>query len=181
MYNASHDSYNYGHINGPHHTYPTHQKTHPIPMFNSTREELTNLLLAAKESQQLSFDQIAQDVGGSKEWIAAVLLGQQSMNADDAIRLTQVLHVDPYIANLLQRPPIRGSLDQTVPTDTLIYRFYEIMQVYGTTFKALINEMFGDGIMSSVNLEIGVDKKPDPEGERVVITLDGKFLPYEKW
>ncbi|AOY78454.1 cyanase [Clostridium formicaceticum] len=138
----------------------------------------------AKHNQGLTFEEIAKHLCGSKEWVAAAILGQASMNKEDALRLTNLLKVDPRIAGVLQEPPMRGSIDRKVPVDPLIYRFYEIMQVYGTTFKAVINEMFGDGIASAIDLEIHVDKRPDPEdpeGERVVITLDGKFLPYEKW
>ncbi|WP_025027304.1 cyanase [Caldalkalibacillus mannanilyticus] len=157
---------------------------YPIPSFTQSKEEAAAILLAAKKYHQLTFEQIAQELGGSKEWAAAAILGQESMNKEEAIRLTQLLNVHPYIATILQEPPMRGSLDRTVPVDPLIYRFYEITQVYGTTLKALINEMFGDGIMSAIDLKIQVEKKEDPEepdAERVVITLDGKFLPYKKW
>ncbi|WP_078427115.1 cyanase [Alkalihalobacterium alkalinitrilicum] len=157
---------------------------HPIPSFNLNREAATQILLTAKKTLQLSFEQIADQIGGSKEWIAAVILGQESMTREDAVLLTNFLRVNPEIATILQEPPMRGSLNRTLPVDPLIYRFYEITQVYGTTLKALINEMFGDGIMSAIDLEIHVDKRPDPEdpdGERVVLTLDGKFLPYKKW
>lgn len=157
---------------------------YPKPSFCRNREEVTHLLLAAKACQQLTFEQIAQEIGGSKEWIAAVMLGQASMNRKDAVRLTQLLRVDPSISTILEEPPMRGSLNKTIPVDPLIYRFYEIIQVYGTTLKALINEMFGDGIMSAINFRFSVDKKEDlndPEDEWVVITLEGKFLPYKKW
>jgi cyanate lyase len=167
------------------HYYPYVQgANYPIADLCKYREGVTCLLLVAKHNQGLTFEQIAKHLGGSKEWAAAAILGQASMNKEDALRLTSLLNVDPRIAGVLQEPPMRGSIDRTIPVDPLIYRFYEIMQVYGTTFKALINEMFGDGIVSAIDLKIGVDRRPDPEdpeGERVVITLDGKFLPYEKW
>ncbi|UCZ54137.1 cyanase [Bacillus shivajii] len=148
------------------------------------REVVLQMLLIAKRLKQLTFEDIANEIGGSKEWVAAVMHGQQSMERKDSLQLARLLSVDPRVAYILEEPPMRGSLDKTVPVDPLIYRFYEITQVYGTTLKALINEMFGDGIMSAINLDIKVDKRPDdedPEAERVVITLDGKFLPYEKW
>lgn len=164
--------------------YGSNDHPKPIPSFCRDRIQATHILLAAKKQKQLSFNEIAQAIGGSKEWIAAVMLGQESIKREDAYRLTQLLNVNPGIAEILQQPPMRGSLDRTVPVDPLIYRFYEITQVYGTTFKALINEMFGDGIMSAIDLNISVNKKQDPDdpdSERVVITLDGKFLPYKKW
>ena len=156
----------------------------PVTDLCSNREEVTCMLLVAKQHQGLTFEEIAKHIGGSKEWVAAAMLGQASMCREDAMGLTTLLKVDPFIAEVLQEPPMRGSLDRKIPVDPLIYRFYEILQVYGTTFKSVINELFGDGIVSAIDLKIHIDKKQDPEdpkGERVVITLDGKFLPYEKW
>ncbi|WP_216827722.1 cyanase [Alkalihalobacterium elongatum] len=173
--------------NGPYNEFYTRYRAdqaHPISSFNDNREVVTQILLTAKKNLQLTFEQIAQQIGGSKEWIAAVILGQESMKAEDALKLTTLLQVSSDITTILQEPPMRGSLNRTLPIDPLIYRFYEITQVYGTTFKALINEMFGDGIMSAIDLKIKVDKQPDPEdpeSERVVITFDGKYLPYKKW
>lgn len=172
------------HVYNQHHNYYLNKGRQPTPFPYLNREMVTLELMRAKRQLQLTFEEIAQQVGGSKEWIAAVMLGQQSMKFEDAFRLTQVLLVDSRIAYILEEAPMRGSLDRTVPVDPLIYRFYEITQVYGTTLKALINEMFGDGIMSAIDLDISVDKRPDdedPKAERVVITLDGKFLPYKKW
>jgi cyanate lyase len=178
MYTSNNQHYNQIYCN------QTENKSHPIPSLSTNREEAVHILLEAKKRLNVTFEQIADRVGGSKEWIAAVMLGQESMNGEDALRLIQILNIHPYIAEILQEPPMRGSLDRTVPVDPLIYRFYEITQVYGTMLKAIINEMFGDGIMSAIDLEIHVDKKTDPkepEAERVVITMDGKFLPYKKW
>lgn len=152
--------------------------------FCVNREKVSCMLLAAKQYLNLTYEEIAEQIGGSKEWIAAVILGQESMNKEDATKLTRLLCVEPYVAEILQQAPMRGAFEREIPTDPLIYRFYEVMQVYGTSMKAIINEMFGDGIFSAINLKINIDKRPDdedPEGERVVITLDGKFLPYEKW
>ena len=156
----------------------------PSTDFCLNKEKVSCMLLAAKQYLNLSFEEIANQLGASKEWVAAVMLGQASMNKEDATKLVRLLCVEPYVAEILQQPPMRGSLDRKIPVDPLIYRFYEIMQVYGTTLKAVINEMFGDGIVSAIDLEIHIDKKEDPEdpeGQRVVITFDGKFLPYEKW
>jgi cyanate lyase len=85
------------------------------------------------------------------------------------------------VAEALQEMPMKGSLDRAVPVDPLIYRFHEITQVYGTTMKALIHEMFGDGIMSAIDFEMDIQKVEDPKGDRVVVTYNGKFLPYKKW
>jgi len=91
------------------------------------------------------------------------------------------LGLGPEVANALTECPMKGALDSSVPVDPLIYRFHEITQVYGTTIKEIIHEMFGDGIMSAIDFEMEISKKPDPKGDRVVITFDGKFLPYRKW
>jgi cyanate lyase len=146
-----------------------------------TRQEATAILLKAKKDKGLTFDEIAQAVGRNKMWVAAAIMGQATMDQEEAKRLTQLLEVGEDVAAVLQEIPLRGSLAQTVPVDPLIYRFYELIQVYGTTLKAVIHEMFGDGIMSAIDFEMDVEKKQDPHGDRVVITLNGKFLPYKKW
>ena len=102
-------------------------------------------------------------------------------SSEEANKAVAILGLGPEVASALQQFPSKGSLDQTVPVDPLIYRFYEITQVYGTTIKALIHEMFGDGIMSAIDFEMDIARKEDPKGDRVVITMNGKFLPYKKW
>jgi cyanate lyase len=114
-------------------------------------------------------------------WTTAVLLGQGTMSGEEAAGATEALGLGPDVAAALQRPPMKGSLGTPVPTDPLIYRFHEITQVYGTTIKELIHEEFGDGIMSAIDFEMRIERRPDPKGDRVVITLDGKFLPYRVW
>ena len=146
-----------------------------------TREEATAHILAAKEAKGLTFEQIAKAVGRHKVWVTAALMGQASMSAEEADRATKALGLGPEISAALQRFPTKGSLQSAVPVDPLIYRFHEITQVYGTTIKAIIHEMFGDGIMSAIDFEMDIQKKEDPKGDRVVITLNGKFLPYKKW
>ncbi len=111
----------------------------------------------------------------------AALLGQASMAKDQAEIVISVLGLDREVASALQEAPMKGSLDSTVPVDPLIYRFHEITQVYGTSMKAVIHEMFGDGIMSAIDFEIDIQKKEDPKGDRVVVSYSGKFLPYRKW
>jgi len=108
-------------------------------------------------------------------------MGQAQMDASEAGGLCDVLGLDPEVGRVLQSHPMRGSLESTVPVDPLIYRFHEITQVYGTTIKAVINEKFGEGIMSAIDFELTIDKKEDPKGDRVVVTMNGKFLPFRKW
>jgi cyanate lyase len=103
------------------------------------------------------------------------------MNAEQAATVVEALGLGDDVATALQRPPLKGSLDTTVPVDPLIYRFHEITQVYGTTIKELIHEEFGDGIMSAIDFEMTIERRPDPKGDRVVVTLDGKFLSYRTW
>ena len=146
-----------------------------------TREEATQKILEAKKERGLTFAAIAEELGMSKEWTAATIFGQGTMNADEAARAVAVLGVDEEVGQALQEIPLKGSLAEAVPVDPLIYRFHEINQVYGTTFKALIHEMFGDGIMSAVDFTVSIEKVEDPKGDRVKVTYNGKFLPYRKW
>jgi cyanate lyase len=145
------------------------------------RSECTQRILDAKAAKGLTFAEIAGKVGRSEVWTAAAILGQAQMDASEAGGLCDLLGLEPDVALALESHPMKGSLDKTVPTDPLIYRFYEIMQVYGTTIKAIVNEKFGEGIMSAIDFELSIDKKDDPKGARVVVTMDGKFLPYRKW
>ena len=103
------------------------------------------------------------------------------MGADEAAKAVEILGLGSEVAEALQECPMKGCLDPTVPVDPLIYRFYEIMQVYGTTMKEIIHEKFGDGIMSAIDFEIDIKKQEDPKGDRVIVTYNGKFLPYRKW
>lgn len=145
------------------------------------RVEATDHILAAKKQKGLTFDAIATAIGRHKVWTASALLGQATMSAEEAEEATSVLGLGPEIAAALQEIPTKGSVGQTVPVDPLIYRFHEITQVYGTTLKAIIHEMFGDGIMSAIDFTLDVQKQEDPKGDRVVVTMNGKFLPYKKW
>ena len=146
-----------------------------------TRKEATVLILEAKRSKGVTFLQIAECVKRHKAWTAAALMGQASMSASEADAVVKCLALPAEVGSVLQECPTKGSLDATVPVDPLIYRFHEITQVYGTTMKALIHEMFGDGIMSAIDFELDVERVPDPHGDRVKITYNGKFLPYRKW
>jgi cyanate lyase len=146
-----------------------------------TRAEATEQILDAKLKKGLTFEAIAKAVGRHKVWVASALLGQSTMSAEEAHKAVGVLGLGPEVAACLQQIPTKGSVGQTVPVDPLIYRFHEITQVYGTTIKALIHEMFGDGIMSAIDFELDIQRKEDLKGDRVVITMNGKFLPYKKW
>jgi cyanate lyase len=152
-----------------------------------TKQEAAELVRAAKDRMGLTWAQLAEAIGAPVPWTVSALLGQQPMSPDQALAAVEVLN--PALRNLtttthdvqeaLQAQPTRGALDAPVPTDPTIYRFYEIVQVYGPTIKELIHEEFGDGIMSAINFRFEVERVPDPDGDRVVVTLDGKFLPYQ--
>ncbi len=142
--------------------------------------EITERLMAAKKQKDLSFADLGKIVGRDEVWIAALFYRQASASREEALKLTAALGLGPDIAEALTEFPVKG-LGVVVPADPLLYRFHEIMQVYGMPLKAVINEKFGDGIMSAVDLILTVAKEQDPHGDRVRITLSGKFLPYKKW
>jgi cyanate lyase len=143
------------------------------------REEATELILEAKKDKDLTFEAIAKEVGRPKVWATAALMGQHPMGEEEAEAVADLLGLDAEVARALQEIPMRGSLETDVPTDPTIYRIHEITQVYGTTIKALIHEEFGDGIMSAINFNMAIERVEDPEGDRVKITYEGKFLPYQ--
>jgi cyanate lyase len=146
-----------------------------------TREEATQRILEAKQKKGVSFEEIAQAVGRHKVWTTAALLGQAPMSKEESERAVERLGLGADVAEALRQIPSKGSLDAPVPVDPLIYRFHEITQVYGTTIKALIHEMLGDGIMSAIDFTMDIERVPDPHGDRVKVTYNGKFLPYRKW
>ena len=146
-----------------------------------SRAEATELVLEAKQSRAMSFANLAGIAGRSEVWVATALLGQATMSREEALAVTEALGLDGEVAAALTQIPSRGAFDGEVPVDPLLYRLFEIIQVFGPAVKAVINERFGDGIMSAIDFELGIERKPDPKGDRVVITLDGKFLPYRKW
>jgi cyanate lyase len=146
-----------------------------------TRNEATELILTQKLRKKLKWPQLAQQIGLSKEWTTAALLGQMTLNAEQAARIGELLELPAEAVEQLQVVPCKGSLPTTVPTDPLIYRFYELVNVYGTTFKALIHEEFGDGIMSAIDFSMDIQRETDPKGDRVRIVMSGKFLPYKSY
>jgi cyanate lyase len=149
------------------------------------REECTEVILEAKRRQGLAFQELADAVGRHVVWTTAAIMGQATMDEGEAKALIELLDLEPEVAaevgEALQEIPTKGSLDADVPVDPLIYRLHEITQVYGTTIKAVIHEKFGDGIMSAIDFEIDIERVPDPKGDRVKLTYNGKFLPYRKW
>jgi cyanate lyase len=146
-----------------------------------TRDKATLLIAEAKDSKKLTYEEIAAAVGRHKVWVTSALLGQAAMSAEEAQKVVELLELPPEVADALQRVPMRGALEEAIPKDPLIYRFYEIVQVYGTTIKAIVHEMFGDGIVSAIDFEMDIQKVEDPKGARVLLTMNGKFLPYRKW
>lgn len=146
-----------------------------------TRDEVTQLILASKRRKQLKWAQLAEAIGQSKEWTTAALMGQMTLTAEQAGKLGTMLDLPTEAAEMLQVVPYKGSLPTAVPTDPLIYRFYELVNVYGTSIKELIHEEFGDGIMSAIDFSMDISREPDPKGDRVHIVLSGKFLPYKMY
>jgi len=141
---------------------------------------ITRTLLAAKKTKGLTFTDLGKMVGRDEVWVAALCYRQATASSDEAQKLVEALGLAPEAAQELSEFPTKG-LGPVVPTDPLIYRLYEIMQVYGLPLKAVIQEKFGDGIMSAIDFTLHVDKEDDPKGERVKLTMSGKFLPYRKW
>ncbi|OFJ52897.1 cyanase [Mycolicibacterium grossiae] len=143
-----------------------------------TRDEVTAEILAARLATGLTWQRLADAVDKPVLWTVAALLGQHPVPVEAAEVLVEMLGLDPAVVPVLAAVPMRGGLPTAVPTDPTIYRFYEVLQVYGGAIKEVIHEDFGDGIMSAINFSIDVQRKPHPDGDRVVVTLDGKFLPY---
>ena len=147
-----------------------------------TKREMTASILAAKKRAGLSFASLAERVGGHEVWVTSCCFGENSMPEPYAEKLCAALGLPEAVKSALGDFPLKGqSLGQSVPTDPLVYRFYEIMQVYGLTLKELIQEKFGDGIMSAIDFTMDIQKVEDPKGDRVRLTMNGKFLPYKKW
>ena len=145
------------------------------------RQEVTELIIAAKLIKKLTWANIASEIGLSKEWTTAALLGQMTLDQTQAEVIGKTLDLPAEAIALLQVVPYKGSLPTVVPTDPLLYRFYELINVYGTTIKSLINEEFGDGIMSAIDFSMDIQREANPMGDRVKIVLNGKFLPYKTY
>lgn len=143
--------------------------------------EISQQLFAAKKAKGLTFTDLEKLLGRDEVWISALFYGQATASADEASKLLQALDLEAELATELTDFPVKGSLEPVIPTDPLIYRFYEIMQVYGMPMKAVIQEKFGDGIMSAIDFTLDIEKEVDPKGDRVKVVMSGKFLPYKKW
>ncbi len=148
----------------------------PKPM---TRNDVTDLIYSAKVQNGVTWVSVAKKLGLSKEWVTAACLGQMTFTKEQAEKVGKIFGLPSAAVKLLQAVPYKGSLPTAVPTDPLIYRWYEIVNVYGTTIKELIHEEFGDGIMSAIDFKMDIVREADPKGDRVVVTLNGKFLPYK--
>ena len=146
-----------------------------------TRSSTSAALIAATRRQGLSFAELGERLGRDEVWVASLLHGQATASAQEAAVLIEALGLDPELAQTLTDYPLKGALDPLIPTDPLLYRFYEILQVYGMPLKDVIQEKFGDGIMSAIDFTLKVDKEASEAGDRVVVTMNGKFLPYKKW
>jgi cyanate lyase len=146
-----------------------------------TREAVTAKIVAAKVAKNIPWAEVAKKVGQSKEWTTAACLGQMTLTAAQANAVGKLFDLSAEDILWLQRVPYKGSLPTAVPTDPLIYRFYELVNVYGTTLKELIHEEFGDGIMSAIDFSMDLTREPDPKGDRVHIVMSGKFLPYKTY
>jgi cyanate lyase len=148
---------------------------------NELKTALGQKILTIKAKKGLTWAQLAEKIGRAPTWTCAACLGQMSMTPDQAEKLGLLLGLDEDDQVVLQMIPYRGSLPTAVPTDPLIYRFYELVMVYGTTWKELIQEEFGDGIMSAIDFDMTLERQPDQKGDRVKIAMSGKFLGYKQY
>ena len=146
-----------------------------------TKVEMTEKIIEAKIAKGTTWAAIAEAAGLSEVFITSACFGQNSMPADAAEKVTAFLGLGPDIVTALQDYPHKGQDIDTVSKDPLIYRFHEITYIYGNTIKALIHEKLGDGIMSAIDFDMYIDKVEHPKGDRVKVTMTGKFLPYNKW
>ena len=146
-----------------------------------SRLNVTEKIITARISRGLTWAEVADKVGMSKEWVTAACLGQMALGSEQAAVVGDLFGLTVDERQWLTVPPYRGSLPTSVPTDPLVYRFHELVSVYGTTFKELIHEEFGDGIMSAIDFHMNLEREPHAQGDRVKITMSGKFLPYKSY
>ncbi len=147
----------------------------------SNREEVTALILAKKVAKGVQWKEVADAIGLSKEWATAACLGQMTFNKEQATIVGEIFDLPDEAVAWLQIVPYKGSLPTEVPTDPLIYRWYEVVNVYGSTIKELIHEEFGDGIMSAIDFSMDIQREENLNGDRVNVVLSGKFLPYKAY
>jgi len=146
-----------------------------------TREDVTDMIMSVKIQKRIKWADVAPKLKLSKEWVTAACLGQMALTNTQAKLVAKIFSLPPEAIPVLEAVPYKGSLPTSVPTDPLIYRFYELISVYGTTFKELIHEEFGDGIMSAIDFKMDMQRQNDPNGDRVQIVMSGKFLPYKTY
>ena len=146
-----------------------------------SRIDVTEKIITTKVAKGIKWADVATQVGLSKEWVTAACLGQMTLSEQQAGVVAEIFGLSTEEKKWLMVVPYKGSLPTAVPTDPLIYRFYELVNVYGSTFKELIHEEFGDGIMSAIDFKMDLQREPDPKGDRVSITMSGKFLPYKTY
>jgi len=147
----------------------------------SSRNQVTDMIVAAKVRKGIKWADVAGKVGLSKEWTTAACLGQMTLNKQQAETIGELFELPDEAVAWLQIVPCKGSVPTAIPTDPLIYRWYEIVNVYGTTIKELVHEEFGDGIMSAIDFSMDITREADPKGDRVNVVLSGKFLPYKTY
>ncbi len=145
-----------------------------------TKIEMTAAIIAAKQHHSLTWEAIAAGAGLSPVFTTSACLGMNSLAKEAADKVCATLDLPPEVSTALQEFPSK-HWDKVIPTDPVIYRFYEMIHVYGDTIKALIHEKFGDGIMSAIDFTMDIDRVPDPKGDRVKILMTGKFLQYKSW
>ena len=148
---------------------------------NEAKTALGHKILAIKKQKKWSWTEVAAKLGHAPVWTCAACLGQMSMADETAEKAGLLFGLSEDEVALLAQAPYRGSLPTAVPTDPLIYRFYELISVYGTTWKEMIHEEFGDGIMSAIDFDMTMERQPDQKGDRVRMVLSGKFLPYKRY
>ncbi|KER72365.1 MULTISPECIES: cyanase [Burkholderia] len=147
----------------------------------TSRSQVTEMIVSAKVRKGIKWVDVARRVGLSKEWATAACLGQMTLDKAQAETIGKIFELSDEAVAWLQIVPYKGSLPTPVPTDPLIYRWYEVVSVYGTTIKELIHEEFGDGIMSAIDFSMDIQREADPRGDRVNVVLSGKFLPYKSY
>lgn len=144
-----------------------------------TKKEATENVVSQRIRKNLTWREIATAIDKPLAWTIAALYGQHPMPPADAVAVGELLDLDDAVVESLRMQPFRGTTDEPIPSDPTIYRFYEALNVYGPAIKEMIHEEFGDGIMSAINFTLTVDRRADPDGDRVVVTFDGKFLDYK--
>ena len=147
----------------------------------TSRQDVTDMIVSSKVLNRIKWQDVSEKLGLSKEWTTAACLGQMAMTKSQAEIVGDIFSLTDEAVAWLQIVPYKGSIDAPVPTDPLIYRWYEVVSVYGSTIKELIHEEFGDGIMSAIDFSMDIQREADPKGDRVNVVLSGRFLPYKTY